>query len=231
MPSNTRKNRYVFRSRIAEAKFRQLVHLFTMDIEATKIAKLSGLSRQSVNKYLLALRIRIAKACFDEGRMHGETETDANYVKPQSVSDRPKRGAGKNTMVVGIRKHSDRVYTEVVPDSSKKQVLRVIHGHEDEANIMHSGGWHGYKGLIDMRHKKYYRVRHASGKSAVETRHINSVESFWGYTKMRLARMRGVHTKHFMLHLKECEFRFNHRKENLYQIMLKLLRKEPIKLS
>jgi transposase len=30
------------------------------------------------------------------------------------------------------------------------------------------------------------------------------------------------------LHLKECEFRFNHRHENLYLAMLKLLRENPL---
>ncbi len=231
MCSATRKNRYIFRSRITEGKFRKLVRLFAMDLEATKIAELSGLSRQSVNKYLLALRIRIAKASFDEEHMHSETKTKKSYLELQSIFNEPERGAGKNTIVVGIRKHNNRVYAEIVPNSSKKQLLRVIRGHEDEANIIHSDSCPGYTGLIDMKHKKYYRVRHASGEVAVGARHINSMESFWGYTKMRLARMHGVHTKHFMLHLKECEFRFNHRKENLYQIMLKLLRKEPLKLS
>ena len=32
----------------------------------------------------------------------------------------------------------------------------------------------------------------------------------------------------FYFHLKECEFRFNNRKENLYAILLKELRKKPL---
>jgi hypothetical protein len=32
----------------------------------------------------------------------------------------------------------------------------------------------------------------------------------------------------FYLHLKETEFRFNHRRGNLYQAVLKLLRNNPI---
>jgi hypothetical protein len=30
------------------------------------------------------------------------------------------------------------------------------------------------------------------------------------------------------LHLKECEFRFNHRNQDLYSILLKLLRDNPL---
>ncbi|SMN16525.1 Mobile element protein [uncultured Candidatus Thioglobus sp.] len=35
----------------------------------------------------------------------------------------------------------------------------------------------------------------------------------------------------FNLHLKECEFRFNNRKQNLYNILLEMFRKESLKLS
>ncbi|MED5510166.1 MAG: IS1595 family transposase, partial [Pseudomonadota bacterium] len=32
----------------------------------------------------------------------------------------------------------------------------------------------------------------------------------------------------FYLHLKETEFRFNHRRDNVYKLMLKMLREKPI---
>jgi len=35
----------------------------------------------------------------------------------------------------------------------------------------------------------------------------------------------------FNLHLKECEFRFNNYKQNLYKILLGVFRKELLKLS
>ena len=35
----------------------------------------------------------------------------------------------------------------------------------------------------------------------------------------------------FYLHLKECEFRFNHRHDEVYEILLESCRKKPIKLS
>ncbi|MBL7148616.1 MAG: IS1595 family transposase, partial [Candidatus Cloacimonetes bacterium] len=42
---------------------------------------------------------------------------------------------------------------------------------------------------------------------------------------------RGMHKSTFYLHLKECEFRFNHRQESLYDLLLKMLRDNPLKLS
>jgi transposase len=40
--------------------------------------------------------------------------------------------------------------------------------------------------------------------------------------------MNGIHKEYFYLHLKESEFRFNHRKDDLYDILLSELRRNPL---
>ena len=37
--------------------------------------------------------------------------------------------------------------------------------------------------------------------------------------KVRLSKFRGMNKDTFYLHLKECEFRFNYRKDNLYMLL------------
>ena len=56
------KNKYARRSRISEAKLRLLIKLFALDLEATKISQLTNLNRNSVNRYLMEIRKRIASA-------------------------------------------------------------------------------------------------------------------------------------------------------------------------
>ncbi|CAC9608235.1 hypothetical protein, partial [uncultured Gammaproteobacteria bacterium] len=48
--------------------------------------------------------------------------------------------------------------------------------------------------------------------------------------KTRLVKFKGMNKNMFNLHLKECEFRFNNRKQNLYKILLEMFRKESLKL-
>lgn len=43
-----------------------------------------------------------------------------------------------------------------------------------------------------------------------------------------MARFRGMHSCTFLLHFKECEFRFNHRGQDLYDVLLKLCRENPL---
>ena len=59
----TVKNKYANRSKISEAKFRGLVKLFALNLEATQIAELTGLNRNTVNRFLRAIRERLAEFC------------------------------------------------------------------------------------------------------------------------------------------------------------------------
>lgn len=55
----TTKNKYYFRSRIKEAKFRKLVRCYALDFTATKAAQLTRISVRSVNTIYLKIRQRI----------------------------------------------------------------------------------------------------------------------------------------------------------------------------
>jgi len=57
--------------------------------------------------------------------------------------------------------------------------------------------------------------------------HVNGIESFWGYAKKRMLKFNGVKKEYLLLHLKETEFRFNHR-NNFYEYLLRRLRRDPL---
>ena len=115
-----------------------------------------------------------------------------------------------------------------MPDCSKASLQQVIRGKVDIESVIHSDGWAGYNGLVDLGYKKHYRVRHGQNEFARGKSHINGIEAFWSYAKRRLAKFQGITPEMFYLHLKECEFRFNHRNDNLYAILLELLRNNPL---
>ena len=54
--------------------------------------------------------------------------------------------------------------------------------------------------------------------------HINGIENFWSFTKRRLAKFNGVRVN-FAYHLKECEWRYKKKPEQLYKELIILLRK------
>jgi transposase len=225
----TAKNRYVCRSHISEAHFRQFVRLFALDLEATKIAHLTKLSRRTVNRYVQALRRRMAAACERHAPFRGQVELDESYFGRRRVRGKRGRGASGKTIVFGLFKRNGYVYTEIVPNAQKRTLLRVIRGHVALSSVLHSDGWRGYDGLVDLGYRKHFRIQHHLNVFADRRTHINGIESFWSTAKTRLARRRGVRAEYFYLHLKESEFRFNHRRDNLYRVLLDLVRKDPLK--
>ena len=98
----TMRNRYFRRSRISAAKFRLLLRLFCLDMEATKIAQLTGLNHNSVNQYCQHFRRRLAQLCEAESPLRGEVEIDESYFGPRRVRGKRGRGAGGKTPVIGL---------------------------------------------------------------------------------------------------------------------------------
>ena len=146
----TGKNRYAVRAHISEAQFRRLIRLFALDLEATKIATLTKLSRRTVNRYIQALRVRMAAACERQGVVAGTVELDESYFGRRRVRGKRGRGAGGKTIVFGLFKRNGSVYTEIVPNAQKRTLLQVIRGRVAVSSVLHSDGWRGYDGLVDL---------------------------------------------------------------------------------
>lgn len=93
---------------------------------------------------------------------------------------------------------------------------------------MHSDAWRGYDGLVDVGYSKHLRVNHARNEFARGGSHVNGIESFWSFAKRHLQKFNGVSARTFYLHLKECEYRFNHRNRELSTLLLDLLERHPL---
>lgn len=222
------KNKYIRRSRISEAKFRQFLRLFCYDLDASTIACIIYLNRNTVNRYVRLLRERIIIICERSSPFSGEIEVDESYFGPRRVRGVRGRGAKKKTPVFGILERGGKVYTEIVPDCTKSTLRAIIRRKVALDSIIHSDGWGGYNGLVDMGYKKHYRIRRSHNEFARGKYHINGIESFWSYAKKRLAKYHGIAKGTFLLYLKECEFRFNHRNDDMYGILLDECRKRPL---
>ena len=79
------KNKYIIRSRISQKKFREILKYFAEDIEATKIANLTGISRISINKILKSIRVLISQECEKISKFSGEIEIDESYFGAKRV--------------------------------------------------------------------------------------------------------------------------------------------------
>ena len=221
------KNKYAYRSRISEAKIREVVRYFAADLTALQTAELSGLNRNTVNRLYRALRERIYQACEQQRAFFGVVEVDESWFGPKRVKGKRGRGAYGKTVVFGIFERKGQVYTEIVPDCSKPTLQAIIRGKVDAKSIVNSDGWRGYNGLVDLGYG-HFRVDHGHDEFARGAVHINGIEGFWGMAKVRLTKFKGLPKHTFHLHLKETEWRYNYRLDNKYQILLSYLRDKPL---
>jgi len=161
----TAKNRYARRSKISEAKFRELVKLFALELEATQIAELANLNRNTVNRFLKAIRERLAEHSEQQSPFAGEVEVDESFFGARHVKGKRGRGASGKTIVFGVFKRNGKVYTEIVPDCSKATLQAVIRGKVEPESVIYSDNFRGYNGLVDVGYGKHLRVDTAGTSS------------------------------------------------------------------
>ena len=228
------KNKYIVRSRITEKKFRSILLYFCMDIESSKISKITQISEGTLCKIFKHIRILMLKECEKASKMQGEIEIDESYFGAKRVRGKRGRGAGRKTPVFGMLKRNGQVYTQVVKNCSTSELLPILRDSSNLAeSIIYSDTWAAYDGLVDYGAKAHCRVKHSKNEFANGRNHINGIENFWGYAKHRLSKFRGISKNNFILHLKETEFRYNMKlqNQNLYKKLLFLIRENPLKFN
>ena len=98
------ENKYVNRSKISEAKCRQLVKYFAVDLTATDCGELCYLNRNMINRFYNAFRERMAEHCAQHSPVTGEIKVDESYFGAKRVRGKRGRGASGKTIVFGLFK-------------------------------------------------------------------------------------------------------------------------------
>jgi transposase len=215
-------------SKLSTYKARKILTMFSKDINASTAAELLRLNRNTINRHYNLFREAIFKESLTllEKEL-GIFEADESYFGAKRVRGLGGRGAAGKTPVFGLLKRGGSVYVSLVKNCSKDELMPIIQGKILEGSTVHTDGWKAYDGLI-LNGYEHYRVHHAKHEFVRGKSHVNGIESFWSFAKRRLAKFNGISGHKFFRHLKECEFRFNHRHDNLGQALFKLMRKSKI---
>ena len=222
------KNKYAKHAHISEGMFRKVLKLFCADIPALTTGGLTGLSVQGMQQLYDGLRLRIMELALEEARpFAGEVEIDESYFGPRRVRGKRGRGAGGKTPVIGLLKRGGKVFTEIVENCSQQALLPIIKGQGLSEATVYTDGWKSSDGLV-LGGYKHHRIHHHQNQFARGKNHVNGIESFRSFTKLRLAKLRGIRAHYFFLHRKESAWRWNHRHDNLYLFLLKNLRSKPL---
>lgn len=192
---------------------------FYQQCPAYRLASDMGVDYQTVTRTYQSLRETLYHITELEGKkLSGEIEMDESYFGGRRKGKRGRGSQGKN-IVFGLLERDGRVYTRVVEHVSKEELMAVIRKKTRKGSVYYTDSFKSYNSL--KRLGKHHTVNHSKSMVDKKTKnHINGIEGFWSFAKHILYNYRGVSKYHFPMYLKEVEYRYNHRKDNLFKLFL-----------
>lgn len=185
------------------------------------MAQQLGISYNTAYKAISTLRMAIVAHAQDaQVLLGGEVEIDEAYFGGRRKGKRG-RGAASKVPVFGILEREGRVYVKVVPNVRAETVLGLTVKKVRRGSIVYTDKFKIYDSLMFCGYR-HLKIDH--GKLFTRGRvYINGLEGFWSYAKERLMKHHGISPQRFSLYLKELEFRYNHKNEDVFPVLVKYL--------
>lgn len=209
--------RWLGKLKISAIDWLWIIKLFELELSTRKIARQVSISYPTVLKAVDLIRRSIVIEN-KGGRylIEGEVEMDEAYFGGKRKGKRG-RGAGHKIPVFGILERQGVVQVEVLPNVSAQSLLNLTVKKVRRGSIVYTDKFRGYDALMFCGYR-HLRIDHQKVFSFGKV-YINGLEGFWSYAKERLIKHHGVSIQKFPLYLKEMEFRYNHRNQNIFEIL------------
>lgn len=211
--------------RVAPSTLLWLVKLFELEVTALQAARQTGVSYPTALKAFTLLRRAILADAAPE-LLKQEVEADESYFGPRRSRRYRGQGTGRGSPrkipVFGILERRGHVQVTVVRDCSAESLLTQTLKTVKRGSLVYTDRWAGYDTLAfcGYRHLRVDHQKEFSRPSARGKVHINGLEGFWSYAKGKLLKHHGVSPAKFPLYLYEAQFRYNHRREDLFALTL-----------
>lgn len=198
----------------------EILYYFYLEVSARKTAKEMNLDYSVIHRKFMDFRRSITNYCDKQNeKLKGELELDESYFGGKKKGKRG-RGAGGKAIVFGILERKGKVYTVIVPDVSADTLMKRIEGRTKKGSVFYTDTWKSYNSL--HQYGKHNKINHKKEEYVSGHNHINGIEGFWSYAKERFHKYHGINKKNYPLYLKEMEFRFNNRNNNVYKLLINI---------
>ncbi len=217
-------HRYTFQSvwnsfKLSERNKRKLLEYFVLGVPAYRLRFRGPASQPTIKRFFRVIRTVLAFHEQCQKPFEGEIEMDETMFGGKRKGKRGWGAEGK-IIVLGILQRNGKIRVFPVRGRSAKELLPLVRQATKPGSLYYTDDWHAY-GSLSVR-GNHVVARKEKGKPKGRN-HLNGIEGFWSYAKHWLYHYRGVPKKFFHLYLGEISFRFNHRDEDLYPLIYKLL--------
>jgi hypothetical protein len=222
-------NKYFKGAKISERTFRRIVGFFADDRTATKASQETGVSLRSVNPIYLRIRERIA-AFGDVALNAPSVQVGTFRFGPRAIRGTPGRGAERKTIVIVMYGEDDKVFLEVIPNETKATIHPILKRCLSLETEIRTNGMRTFDSLpsIGFRNHRQTKGEITPFREQPHWHGASEIQQFWWATEGTLKKFLGLPMGTRGLHLKERAFRHNFRNEDLYLVLLEMLRKHPL---
>ena len=206
--------RWINYGRLSCVQWLSLIKLFELEVSVRKMSLQLGLSYRAAYGAVNMIRMAILSHAEDASALlGGEIELDEAYFGGRRKGKRGRAAAGK-VPVFGILEREGQVQVSVVPDVSAATLMKLTVKKVRRGSVVYTDKFHSYDSLMFCGYR-HLKVDHQKYFSAGKV-YINGLEGFWNWAKERLIKHHGVSKSRFPLYLKELEFRYNNRNQDLF---------------
>lgn len=224
--------RWINNGNLTPLTWLRLLRLYAGEATVHTLAAELDLSYNAAYRAVTTVRFAITAHAPDARQLLGPETGLGGYLKGKKLTGEPGDGAGSGARagrrrppipVFGILERNGWVFIDLVSGLSAETVFHFNHNFhlrmERAGNLVHTAPYRHYDALVlcgdDSLPYEYIRRR-----TDVPPEPQSEFRRFAG---RRLRAFKGVTPRRFPLYLKELEFRFNHRRENLFATLVRYL--------
>lgn len=209
------KNKLLKGAHLSERKYREILQLFCDDLTATQIAEISGISRVTINNYFKLIRNRVASYC---------EENKPFIVNAEGVLSLDENDNSEEYAYYAFSITNEKVQTQwlkYVDAECLQQFKSLKSGNTVSKELLEKFG--NFQAIADCTSWSLYLADKQCPDPLAHAVFLSDMNHFWQHTKGRLLKFRGMSKKTLYLHIKECEFRYNFRNEDLFPVIMNII--------
>ena len=207
-------NRWINKLNISFKQWMWLIKLFELELSTRRIADQVRLSYPTVLKAVTVLRVAIFINDKDTDEfLQDELNIDDIYFEKRH-GKRNANVSNNKTPLIGILKKDGMVRVKCIRCDDVELRLQNINENNKIESIGYDTRFKNYNYLMYCDYKSL-KIGHGRSSSNGKCS-MNGLESFLSYARERLLKFHGISRERFLLYMKEMEFRYNHRHDDLF---------------
>lgn len=206
--------RWINKSRITYRQWLLLIKYFEGDFSTRQIAGKLSISYPTVLKATELLRLSIIANSVDSAKW-------LDYVYFRENEWFTKLKSSNKVTVFGIIEQGGKVNIDLLSDFDLQTLVSMDPKPLRKTNIFYTDQFGHYDTFVfnDFSDKNFQADR----PKPDHLHKINHQSEFWSFAKSRIVKHRGISPKKFPQYLKEIEFRYNHRNQEIFYLLCQYL--------